>query len=100
MQATEFVTSYLDASNRQDARAIANHLAENGTYPDIPDQQNMSRKQLLAHLDELFREETNVYELTGEVLVGQSTIASQYMVRPRDSREPTRQLRSGTEPSS
>lgn len=85
MQPAEFVASYLDAWNRMDSRAIADHLAENGTYLDIPDQHNMSRQELIEHLDELFQEDANYYELTGEVLVGENTIAFQYKVRPRGS---------------
>jgi len=83
MKAADFVASYLDAWNRQDSRAIAEHLAENGTYLDIPDQQNMGREELAAHLDELFLQETNYYELIGEVLVGENTIAFQYKVHSR-----------------
>ena len=83
MKAADFVASYLDAWNRQDSRAIAEHLAENGTYLDIPDQHNMSRDELIEQLDESFQQETNFYELIGEVLVGESTIAFQYKVHPR-----------------
>jgi len=81
-KAAKFVASYLDAWNRQDSRAIAQHLAENGTYLDIPDQHNMSRKELIEHLEELFQQETNYYELIGEVLEGENTIAFQYKVHP------------------
>jgi AraC-like DNA-binding protein len=85
MHAAEFVSSYIDAWNRQDAQAIADHLAENGTYLDIPLHQNMPREQLVAYLDEQFELETNRYELTGEVLTGENTIAFQYKVYPRQS---------------
>jgi AraC-like DNA-binding protein len=83
MNAAEFVASYFKAWNKQDSRAIADHLAENGTYLDIPVHQHMSREQLIAHLNELFKLETNIYELTGEVLAGKNTIAFQYKVFPR-----------------
>ncbi|MGI9287462.1 MAG: helix-turn-helix domain-containing protein [Pseudomonadales bacterium] len=83
MRTTEFVTSYIDAWNQQDSQAVANHLAENGTYIDIPVHQNMSRQQLIAHLDELFEQETYFYQLTGEVLAGETTVAFQYEVFPR-----------------
>jgi AraC-like DNA-binding protein/ketosteroid isomerase-like protein len=83
MQAAKFVRSYLDAWNRHDAQAVAEHMAENGTYLDVPDQKNMSREQLLAHLEKLFNQDTNFYELTGEVLQGKNTIAFQYKVHPR-----------------
>jgi AraC-like DNA-binding protein len=91
MQAAEFVTSYFDAWNRQDARGIADHLSENGTYLDIPEHQHMSREQLIAHLDELFELEPNIYELTGEVLAGENTIAFQYKVYPREPENPDQQ---------
>jgi AraC-like DNA-binding protein len=84
MQATEFVTSYIDAWNRQDSRAVADHLAENGTYLDMPDQGHMSPQQLIDHLEELFQQESYIYELTGEVLSGQNSIAFQYKVIPRE----------------
>jgi AraC-like DNA-binding protein len=83
MNAAEFVASYFNAWNKQDSKAIADHLAENGTYLDIPVHQHMSREQLIAHLNELFKLETNIYELTGEVLAGENTIAFQYKVFPR-----------------
>lgn len=85
MNATDFVNSYFDAWNQKDSQAIANHLAENGVYADIPIHQNMSRDELIAHLDELFEHEANVYELTGEVLAGEDTIAFQYKVYPKNT---------------
>jgi AraC-like DNA-binding protein len=85
MHATDFVSSYIDAWNRQDSQAVASHLAENGIYLDIPFQQNLSRAQLIEYLDQQFAEEANFYELTGEVLTGQHSIAFQYKVYPRES---------------
>jgi AraC-like DNA-binding protein len=84
MQVAAFVASYFEAWNRQDSRAVAEHLAENGTYLDIPDHQHMSREELIEHLDEVFGRETSFYELIGEVLAGPNTIAFQYKVFPRD----------------
>lgn len=83
VKAKEFVRSYIDAWNRQDSHAVADHLAENGTYMDIPVHQNRTREQLIVHLDDLFSRETPCYELTGEVLVGVSTVAFQYKILPR-----------------
>jgi AraC-like DNA-binding protein len=85
VNATEYVRSYIEAWNRQDAHAVADHLAENGTYMDIPVHENMSREQLIVHLDELFSRETYRYELTGEVLAGGNTIAFQYQILSRQS---------------
>ncbi len=81
--ATDFVTSYIDAWNRQDAEAIASHLAEQGTYVDIPDHQLLSRQEWIFHLREVFNDESYVYKLVGEVCSGKSVIAFQYEARPR-----------------
>lgn len=86
MQATKFVHSYVDAWNRQDAKAIADHMSDNGTYMDIPVHQNMSRHELIVHLEELFVREAYYYKLSGEVLSGETSIAFQYQVFPRDSK--------------
>ncbi len=83
MHARDFVKSYIEAWNRHDAQAIADHLAENGRYLDIPIHQNLSRAELIEHLKELFAEDDYIYELHGEVLAGESTIAFQYEVHPR-----------------
>ena len=83
MNATEYVRSYIEAWNRQDSHAVADHLAENGRYMDIPVHQNMTREQLITHLDDLFSRETPCYELTGEVLSGKNTVAFQYKILPR-----------------
>lgn len=91
MNSTEFVTSYIEAWNRQDSHAVADHLAENGTYMDISLHQNMSREQLITHLDDLFSRETYRYELTGEVLSGANTVAFRYKMLPRHQ--------SGSEPA-
>lgn len=91
MQAAEFVHSYVDAWNRQDAKAVAGHLADNGTYMDIPVHQNLSRGELIAHLEELFKLEAHHYQLCGEVLSGDTTIAFQYQVFPRKSKNEPKQ---------
>jgi len=85
MNATEFVEKYLDAWNKQDSRAIANTLSESGTYRDTADRQQMSRQQLIAHLDSVFEHETYAYELAGDVCVGDNTVAFQYKAFPRDA---------------
>ena len=80
--ATDFVASYIDAWNRQDAEAIAGHLAEQGTYVDVPDHQLMSAQQWIVHLREVFNNENYIYKLVGEVCSGESVIAFQYEARP------------------
>lgn len=91
MQAAEFVNSYVDAWNRQDSHAIAEHLADHGTYTDVPVHQNMSRQEWIAHLEEQFKFEDYHYELNGEVLSGETTIAFRYQVFPRSAKNEPKQ---------
>ncbi len=37
MRATDFVESYFDAWNHRDPKAVADHLAADGIYCDIPE---------------------------------------------------------------
>lgn len=85
MEASDFVAHYIDAWNRQDARAIAGHLSASGTYLDMTVHQEMTRDELLVHLDELFQQEPYRYELVGEVCAGPGTIAFQYRAMPRNA---------------
>jgi AraC-like DNA-binding protein len=86
MEATEFVASYIDAWNELDSLAVANHLAKNGTYLDMPVHQHLSGPQLIDYLDETFELEAYFYEQIGEVLSAKRTIAFQYKALPRDSK--------------
>jgi AraC-like DNA-binding protein len=83
MDASEFVADYIDAWNLQDANAVASHLSDTGVYLDTVQDQQMTRPQLLAHLEEVFALETYHYELVGEVCSGATTIAFQYSAVPR-----------------
>jgi AraC-like DNA-binding protein len=85
MNAKDFVSSYMDAWNRRDSAAVADHLAERCNYFDIAIHQNMSRAELISYLDEHLEEETHYYEITGEVLVGEHTLSFQYKALPRDT---------------
>ena len=85
MEASEFVARYINAWNQRDAQAIAAHLSDTGRYLDITIHQEMTRDELLVHLDELFQLEPYRYELVGEVCAGPNTIAFQYRALPRDS---------------
>ena len=87
-KAAEFVRSYFEAWNRQDANAIADHLAENGTYLDMPDQKPLTRAELIATLEESFRDNDNHYELVGKVLSDSETLAFQYKVTPNGGTGP------------
>jgi AraC-like DNA-binding protein len=78
--AVEFVESYFDAWNHQDAKCIAEHLAVNGTYCDIPKQKQLSGDDLIADLADFFAHDHNRYELLGEISTGDNSIAFQYQV--------------------
>lgn len=84
MEPSEFVERYIEAWNQRDAQAIASHLNEKGTYLDITLTQQMSRDELLEHLDNVFQLEPYRYELVGEVCAGFNSIAFQYKAVPRD----------------
>lgn len=77
-----FVRSYLDAWNRNDARAVGDHLAENGVYRDIPAQLEQDREALVESLGEFFQQAAHRYELIGDVVAGDNTVAFQYRMVP------------------
>jgi len=89
LHAAEFVESYFDAWNHHDAGLVASHLTADGTYCDIPDQQQHSRDELLATLTSFFALNTQRYELIGEILAGSDSIAFQYRVLSPDALENT-----------
>jgi AraC-like DNA-binding protein len=78
MHSTEFVKSYIDAWNHRDANGVAEHLCLNGTYCDIPANKQFSRDDLVSDLVDFFAADNHKYQLIGEVLSGQNTIAFQY----------------------
>ncbi|MCZ6828989.1 MAG: AraC family transcriptional regulator [Gammaproteobacteria bacterium] len=78
------MASYIDAWNQCDAEAVADHLTQNGTYCDIPLNQELTRKALVADPAALFAHEHYRYELVGEALSSETTIAFQYKVTPLD----------------
>jgi AraC-like DNA-binding protein len=86
MNPSDFVSSYIEAWNSRDSQAIADHLADGGTYFDSPAHQQLSREQLVAHLEAQFSRERHVYELVGEVLMGENTIAFQYKATPQSAK--------------
>jgi AraC-like DNA-binding protein len=85
MRKAEFVESYFDAWNHHDARLVADHFTAGGTYCDIPEQQQHSRDELLDNLSGFFAANDHHYELIGEILTGEASIAFQYRVSPSDS---------------
>ena len=85
MDPAAFAARYIEAWNQRDAQAIARHISAHGTYLDVAIHQQMTRDELLEHLDELFKLEPYRYELVGEVCAGANTVAFQYRAVPRDS---------------
>ena len=80
MRTMAFVESYFDAWNLHDARLVAEHLTVDGTYCDIPIHEQHTRDELLGSLTGFFAANHHHYQLLGEVLKGNSTIAFQYRV--------------------
>ena len=57
MCAAEFVHRYFDAWNHKDPEAVAGHLAADGTYLDVPDNEQSSRDELIVDLHEFFADD-------------------------------------------
>ena len=84
MHAAEFVQSYFDAWNHRDPEAVADHLAVDGIYLDVPDNEQSSRDELIVDLKQFFSDHRHRYELIGEILEGTNTVAFQYRMYPPD----------------
>jgi hypothetical protein len=82
MRATQFVESYFDAWNDSDAKGVADHLAVDGIYCDIPENSQRSHDELITSLSDFFSTHHHRYELIGEILSSKTTIAFQYAIRP------------------
>jgi AraC-like DNA-binding protein len=78
--AQEFVDSYIEAWNKQDAPAIAEHLGSDGRYVDVPGEQQLTGETLIEHLVDYFSNDCYRYEVVGDVLSNGKTIAFQYRV--------------------
>ena len=85
MRATEFVNSYFNAWNHRDPEGVADHLANNGLYYDIPEHVGRTHDELIESLYQFFTEFRHRYELVGDVLANRNTIAFQYRMIPVDS---------------
>ena len=85
MRALDFVQSYFDAWNHSDAQAVAEHLEVNGTYCDIPANVQHAREDLVADLTDFFTLDHQRYQLIGEVLANDRSIAFQYKMSPLDN---------------
>jgi AraC-like DNA-binding protein len=89
MISSDFVASYFDAWNHHDAGAVADHLARGGTYCDMPFQRQLARAELIAHLTEYFAQDNCRYQLIGEILRAENSIAFQYRACPQDRSDET-----------
>lgn len=78
MRTSEFVESYFDAWNHHDAKGVADHLTENGVFCDVPENASRTHDELEASLTQFFARHAHRYELIGEILKGDNTIAFQY----------------------
>jgi len=87
MQAAKFVESYFDAWNHADPVGVADHLAADGIYIDMPENIQRTHDELIVTLDDFFSEFPHRYELIGEVLSSRNTIAFQYRVCPDPNKE-------------
>jgi len=87
MHAIKFVESYIDAWNKCDPEAVADHLTADGIYLDIPENVSQKHDELIVSLSGFFADFPQRYELIGEILTSKNTIAFQYQVRPVDDCE-------------
>ena len=78
MHATEFVESYIDAWNHSDPKGVADHFAADGIYCDIPENVRRSHDELIGSLREFFSNYHLRYELIGDILTNNDTVAFQY----------------------
>ncbi|HKK23786.1 MAG TPA: nuclear transport factor 2 family protein, partial [Pseudohaliea sp.] len=82
MLSSDFVRSYIDAWNQRSPARVAEHLARGGTYHDMGELRQVTRKDFIAHLEEYFSRDSNRYVLVGEILKGERTIACQDLACP------------------
>ena len=87
MQTTEFVESYFAAWNHCDPKGVADHLTADGIYCDVPEHVQRSHDELISNLSQFFANYRHRYELIGEILADNDTIAFQYQVCPYDRGE-------------
>ena len=78
MQTSELINEYFSLWNHHDARGIAELLKGNGCYFDQPKNVTYAGNDFVRHLQEVFTTTPLRYELVGEVLVGESSLAFRY----------------------
>ena len=84
MRTSQFVESYFDAWNHRDPQGVADHLTADGVYCDIPENVQRSHDELITSLTDFFATYRQRYELIGEILTNQNTIAFQYQICPQE----------------
>jgi AraC-like DNA-binding protein len=62
---------------------VARHLTADGVYLDIPQKARRTQEELIQNLNGFFANHAHRYELVGEVVQGQNTIAFQYRILSR-----------------
>jgi AraC-like DNA-binding protein len=82
MHATEFVESYFDAWNHRDPKGVADHLSADGIYCDIPENARRSHDELIVRLRDFFSKHRHRYELIGDIMTSDNTVAFQYEMVP------------------
>jgi AraC-like DNA-binding protein len=82
MHASKFVESYFEAWNHNDPVAVAGHLADDGLYCDIPQNEQRTHNEFIVYLKGFFSTYRHRYELIGEILHSENTIAFQYRMYP------------------
>ena len=87
MRASEFVESYFDAWNKHDALGVAKHLTKDGIYCDVRENARSTQDELIANPSEFFADNQHRYELVGEILTGENTIAFQYQMMVFDQQQ-------------
>ncbi len=85
MRKKEFVESYIDAWNERDPESIADHLAIDGTYRDVPENLQISPDELIVNLNEFFADYRHSYTLIGEIQRSENAVAFQYRMSLRKS---------------
>lgn len=80
MHATKFVESYFDAWNHSDPEGVADHLTPDGIYLDVTQNVKRTHDELIVTLNDFFSNFPYRYELIGDTLTSENTVAFQYRV--------------------
>jgi AraC-like DNA-binding protein len=84
MRAKIFVESYMKAWNERDAKKVADHLSPHGMYFDIHDNTRLTQDELIETLTNFFTHEKNHYELVGDIMTCNHSVAFRYKVTSTD----------------